>query len=293
MSVSPITATPKAKLNRKGSKAIPRRDIHFKLDDVDLKTWNAHGPHVSQLLNALSIVFPEGEKFFIESARHFKDQLKNPQLLEDLQGFIGQEAMHGREHRVYNRMLQEAGLPAERIEEFSLNRLKMAHKIFSPAMQLSMTIALEHLTAIMAAHMLRTPGVLAGSEPNYTRLWRWHALEETEHKAVAFDVWKTVMPNTLGSYLKRCWGLIQTSWFFWLFTAIFHWKMSKAARPRESHVRGYLRLFGFLFVKPAAWLALAPAWFAYFKPGFHPWQHDNRAALAELPVLVSELTAST
>lgn len=268
-----------------------RRDLHFPLDASRVKDWHGRGEHVSQFFNTMSLYFPEGEKFFINSVRHYRDQVKDPQLQEAVLGFIGQEAMHGREHRVYNQMLQEAGLPAQRIEEFSLNRLKMAHKIFSPAMQLSMTIALEHLTAIMAADLLKNPEVMAGSEPGYRRLWRWHALEETEHKAVAFDVWKTVMPNTLGSYIKRCWGLIQTSWFFWLFTAIFHWKMSKAARPRESHWRGYLRLFGFLFVKPAAWLALAPAWFAYFKPGFHPWQHDNRAALAELPVLVGELSA--
>jgi len=270
-----------------------RRDLHFPLDASRVKDWHGRGEHVSQFFNTLSLYFPEGEKFFINSVRHYRDQVKDPQLQEAVLGFIGQEAMHGREHRVYNEMLHEAGLPARRIEEFSLQRLKMAHKIFSPAMQLSMTIALEHLTAIMAADLLKNPEVMAGSEPGYKRLWRWHALEETEHKAVAFDVWKTVMPNTLGSYLKRCWGLIQTSWFFWLFTAIFHWKMSKAARPKESHLRGYLRLFGFLFVKPAAWLALAPAWFAYFKPGFHPWQHDNRAALAELPILVGELRAET
>lgn len=270
-----------------------RRDLHFTLDANRVKDWHGQGEHVSQFFNTMSLYFPEGEKFFINSVRHYRDRISDPALQEAVNGFIGQEAMHGREHRVYNEMLQAAGLPAERIEAFSLQRLKMAHKIFSPSMQLSMTIALEHLTAIMAAHMLQTPGVLAGSEPAYTRLWRWHALEETEHKAVAFDVWKTVMPPTLGSYFKRCWGLIQTSWFFWLFTAIFHWKMSKAAHPKESHLRGYARLFKFLFVKPAAWLALAPAWFAYFKPGFHPWEHDNRAALAELPVLVGELQAES
>ncbi|MDP3856967.1 MAG: metal-dependent hydrolase [Stagnimonas sp.] len=270
-----------------------RRDLHFALDASRVKDWHGQGEHVSQFFNTMSLYFPEGEKFFINSVRHYRDRISDPRLQEAVNGFIGQEAMHGREHRVYNEMLQEAGLPAQRIEDFSLNRLKMAHKIFSPAMQLSMTIALEHLTAIMAAHMLKTPGVLAGSEPGYARLWRWHALEETEHKAVAFDVWRTVMPPTLGSYIKRCWGLIQTSWFFWLFTAIFQWQMSRAARPKESHWRGYGRLFRFLFVKPAAWLALAPAWFAYFKPGFHPWEHDNRAALAELPVLVGELQAES
>lgn len=268
-----------------------RRDLHFPFPPEHILNWHGEGVHVTQFFNTLSLYFPEGEKFFIESVRHYRNQIADPTLQQAVTAFIGQEAMHGREHRVFNTLMNDAGLPANRIEEFTINRLKMAHKIFSPSMQLSMTIALEHLTAIMAADMLSKPAVLAGSQPDYARLWRWHALEETEHKAVAFDVWKTVMPNTLGSYLKRCWGLVQTSWFFWLFTAIFHVRMARAAHPQESHLRGYLRLARFLFVKPAAWLSLGPAWFAYFKPGFHPWQHDNRAALVELDQLTADLSA--
>lgn len=268
-----------------------RRDLHFPFPPERILNWHGEGVHVTQFFNTLSLYFPEGEKFFIESVRHYRNQITDPTLQQAVTAFIGQEAMHGREHRVFNTLMNDAGLPANRIEEFTINRLKMANKIFSPSMQLSMTIALEHLTAIMAADMLSKPDVLAGSHPDYARLWRWHALEETEHKAVAFDVWKTVMPNTLGSYLKRCWGLVQTSWFFWLFTAIFHVRMARAAHPQESHLRGYLRLARFLFVKPAAWLSLGPAWFAYFKPGFHPWQHDNRAALVELDQLTADLSA--
>lgn len=267
-----------------------RRDLHFPFPDARITNWHGAGGHVSMFFNTLSLYFPEGEKFFIQSVRHYRDQVSDPVLQQAVAGFIGQEAMHGREHRAFNALMDEAGLPATRIETFTTNRLKMAHKIFSPSMQLAMTIALEHLTAIMAADMLRKPEVLAGSHPDYLRLWRWHALEETEHKAVAFDVWRTVMPPTLGSYLKRCWALLQTSWFFWMFTAIFHFKMSRAAKPAEGHLRGYLRLFKFLFIKPAVWLALAPAWLAYFKPGFHPWQHDNREQLTELALIEAQLS---
>ena len=266
-----------------------RRDLHFPFAPQHIRDWHGAGVHVTQFFNTLSIYFPEGEKFFIQSVRHYKAEITDPVLQQAVAGFIGQEAMHGREHRAFNTLMDDADLPAGRIEHFTTQRLKMAHRVFSPSMQLAMTIALEHLTAIMAADMLSKPAVLAGSQPDYARLWRWHALEETEHKAVAFDVWKTVMPNTLGSYLKRCWALMQTSFYFWLFTAIFHARMVRAARPAESHWRGYLRLAKFLFVKPAAWLALAPAWFAYFKPGFHPWQHDNRAALVELEQLSAQL----
>ena len=269
-----------------------RRDLHFPFAPERITNWHGEGVHVTQFFNTLSLYFPEGEKFFIQSVRHYRDRISDPVLQEAVAGFIGQEAMHGREHRAFNALMDEAGLPASRIEHFSTQRLKMAHRIFSPARQLSMTIALEHLTAIMAADLLKNPAVLSGSHPDFARLWRWHALEETEHKAVAFDVWKAVMPNTLGSYLMRCFGLIQTSFFFWLFTAIFHVRMARAARPAEGHLLGYLRLAKFLLVKPAAWLSLAPAWFAYLKPGFHPWQHDNRAALVELDQLTAELATA-
>ena len=268
-----------------------RRDLHFRFPPEHILDWHAEGAHVTQFFNTLSLYFPEGEKFFIQSVRYYRDQITDPVQQEAVAGFIGQEAMHGREHRVFNALMDDAGLPARSIEEISTGRLKMAHQFFSPAMQLSMTIALEHLTAIMAADLLRRPQVLGGSHPDYLRLWRWHALEETEHKAVAFDVWKTVMPNTLGSYLKRCWGLIQTSLHFWLFTLVFHTRMIRAVprERRQSHWKGYLGLLRWMFISPAAWIRLAPAWFAYFRPGFHPWQHDNRAALGELETLSAEV----
>lgn len=297
MSDSPATAAPPAvALSKAQAAPVPvRRDLHFPFPPERITDWHGEGPHVTQFFNTLSLYFPEGEKFFIQSVRHYRDRITDPVLQEAVAGFIGQEAMHGREHRVFNALIDEAGLPGSQIEAISTGRLKMAHKIFSPSMQLSMTIALEHLTAIMAADMLGKPAILARSHPDYARLWRWHALEETEHKAVAFDVWKAVMPNTLGSYLKRCWGLIQTSLHFWIFTAIFHVRMVRAL-PRtahEGHLKGYAKLARFLLWRPGAWIRLAPAWFAYFKPGFHPWQHDNRAALRELDSIVHEVGAAT
>ncbi len=271
-----------------------RRDLHFALPAERVQNWHGQGVHVSQFFNTMSLYFPEGEKFFISSVRHYRDRVTDPTLQAAVSGFIGQEAMHGREHAEFNLLMEQSGLPAASVEKKSLDRLMIAKRIMPPSMHLSMTIALEHLTAIMAAHLLRTDAVMAGSHAAYARLWRWHALEETEHKAVAFDVWKTVMPNTLGSYLKRIWGLISTSLHFWILTAIFHWQMVRAipAARRESHWRGYGRLLKFLFISPGAWIALAPAWFAYFKPGFHPWQHDNRAVLGELDALTLAVSSA-
>ncbi|MGH7820189.1 MAG: metal-dependent hydrolase, partial [Candidatus Binatia bacterium] len=164
---------------------IPKRDLRFDLDPVDLRTWHPEGLHVAHFFNALSIFFPEGESFFIDSVRRFADRVRSPRLRDEVKGFLGQEAMHSREHRRYNRALARAGLPAEALEKAVVKRLDLGRKLMSPEEQLAVTIALEHFTAIMAHTVLSDERLLANAEPNMAAIWRWHAVEETEHKAVA------------------------------------------------------------------------------------------------------------
>src|SRR3546814_7672489 len=58
-----------------------------------------------------------------------------------------------------------------------------------PIINLMATIALEHYTAMLAAIMLKDPAMYAGAEPEWGALWKWHAIEEIEHKGVAYDTW--------------------------------------------------------------------------------------------------------
>jgi uncharacterized protein len=44
-------------------------------------------------------------------------------------------------------------------------------------------------------------------------------------------------------------------------------------------VREWGRLVRFLFVEPGGMLRLLPKYLDYFRPRFHPWDHDNRALL--------------
>jgi len=269
----------KAKLNRKGSKDIPRRDIRFKLDDVDLRTWNPHGQHVSQFLNALSVVFPEGEKFFIESARHFKDQLKDPKLLEDLQGFIGQEAMHGREHRVYNERLAQMGYDVERLERDSMKLLRGASGK-NPLNKLAATCALEHFTAVLADVLLRHPELIPESAHSELRaMWMWHAVEENEHKAVCYDVYQSVAKGPVG-YARRTAMMGLVTVLFW--ARVFQNQAHLVGRDRKlSDWRGWLQFGKFAFTTPGGLRHAIKPYLDYFKPGFHPWQHDNRALLEQ------------
>ena len=266
-----------------------RRDLHFPLAPERICDWHREGVYVSQWYNTLSLYFPEGERFFIHSVRAFRDQVSDPSLQAAITGFIGQEAMHGREHQRYNDLMDAAGLPSRRIEEGTGKRLAFVKQKLSPASQLAMTLAMEHLTALMAGHYLRNSFIMDGSVKAYQQIWRWHALEETEHKAVAYDLWKTVMPNTLGSYFRRVGLYLLVTADFWRVTAKLHRRMLAATPNRGSAVKGYWKLFHFLMIRPGAWLRLMPGWFAYLKPGFHPWEDDNRHSLGELPALEAEL----
>ena len=148
---------------------------------------------LSHLAASLSAVFPDGEDFFVRSVRHYRSQITDPELKAQVAGFIGQEAMHGREHRAFNNRLAELGYPTKIVERFTKKGLAFREKVAPPISNLASTAALEHFTATLAELLLTDEGArrLFGDEA-VENLFLWHALEESEHKAVAFDVYRAV-----------------------------------------------------------------------------------------------------
>lgn len=148
---------------------------------------------LSHFAAGLSAVFPDGEEFFVRSVRRFRDQIDDPGLKRQVVGFIGQEAVHGREHRAFNDHLDGLGYPTKRVERFIKWFLTNRERVFSPKSNLAATAALEHFTATLAELVLTSPETRAHFGHDAVRdLFLWHALEESEHKAVAFDVYKAV-----------------------------------------------------------------------------------------------------
>lgn len=147
----------------------------------------------SHVAACLSAVFPDGEDFFVRSVRHFRGDVVDPALKREVGGFIGQEAIHGREHRAFNRRLSELGYPTLFLERFTERLLAFADKVLSPKTRLAATAALEHYTATLAEQLLSDEETreLFGDE-KVRELFLWHALEESEHKTVAFDVYRAV-----------------------------------------------------------------------------------------------------
>lgn len=265
-----------------------RRNLKFHLPQAAIAQWNGFGLHASQFMNTMSLFFPEGERFFIQSVRHYRDGIDDPQLLEAVKAFIGQEAMHGREHEEYNEAMVAEGFPVDRMEAQVKRLLDLIMQTTPPAFQLSITIALEHLTAIMADTLLRNPELLDGSQPNFKALWTWHALEETEHKAVAYDVFEKFIAATPLSYLMRTGTLVLATGIFFALCYLYYYQIMKTT-DEHKNLKGWWSLLNFQWLKPGSLRKAVPAWLAYFKPGFHPWDQDNRNFLTRLESLAEQV----
>ncbi|WP_372864989.1 metal-dependent hydrolase [Spongiibacter sp.] len=265
-----------------------RRNLEFHLPEERVGDWHGKGVHVSHFFNAMSLFFPDGERFFIDSVRAYRDEVKDPELKEAVRAFIGQEAMHGREHEEYNDALEKRGMPAARNSRIILGLLNFTRKVESRAGQLAITIALEHLTAILADSLLKEPRSLAGSEPRFSAMWRWHALEETEHKAVAFDVYEQTVGRGPIAYFRRCLALLLATMVFWVMVIPIHIGMV-AREGKLFSLTGWLGTMNFLWGSPGMLRRVIPDWLDFFKPSFHPWDHDNRRFLDGVDELVSEV----
>lgn len=248
----------------------PRR-LDAPLPEPLPRYWHSGSAFKSHFFNAMSVLFPKGERFFIDSVRHFRKSADGTELAEQIRGFIGQEAHHSNEHIQYNERLKAQGYDIDSLENALGRRLRFVQKHFSAKRQLAATVGVEHLTAIMADALLKNPQWMAGADPAVRRLWHWHALEETEHKAVAFDLYRLIgggetrrrvlmaeitlffiydVTKNLLHMLKRD-GLLW-NWATWKEGWQFLWGRDGVLKPL---IRPYLD---------------------YYRRGFHPWDHDNR-----------------
>ena len=256
--------------------AITARDPCFDLSGPLAGDWHGGDPFRTAFFNALSITFPIGERFFIDSVRAFEPDVADARLRAQVLAFIGQEARHRREHQRYNETLCAArGYDLERLEGGQRERTRWAGENLSRFRWLTATVAYEHLTAVIADGILRDPRWLAGADPTMAALWRWHAIEETEHKAVAFDVYRAVGGREAD---RRAMLRIATLQLLRDVLAGTRHMLAVAGLGRSP--RRWLGGMSYLLGTRGILLPLARHWRAYRRPGFHPWERDNRDVLA-------------
>ena len=257
---------------------IKPRNEHFHFETSQRRDWLGGDPARTAVLNALSVTFPEGEKFFMDSVKHYRDQIDDPVLQKQIKGFLVQEAMHTREHVRYNEELDKQGYRATEQHLHVRKMINMTRRFLSPLQQLAVTCALEHFTAILADQLLKHPEYMENAEEAYSKVWRWHAIEEAEHKGVAFDTFQAVTKN--GGYFMRVRTLLIATLMMNFMLFRYTSNMMKDVGVSRSP-KAWASLAWFLVGKPGLFRRIFLPWAAYFRPGFHPWEHDNRRALAQ------------
>jgi hypothetical protein len=232
--------------------------------------WYRDSAFLTNSMNALSVVIPEGEHFFIESVRHYLDEIRDPALHAQAAAFARQEGAHALEHRRYNDLVEARGYPVRRIAEQLRRHLRQRAATMPPRTRLALTCAFEHFTTILGAEFLRNPVCRDSVTGQHARLWFWHGVEELEHKCVAFDVYAAIG----GTYWERVREMARASFGFWtLWLAITLTFLSHDRRlwsPRE-----WWTALVWSFVRPAYLLRLVPRYLAYYRRDFHPSRHSD------------------
>ena len=253
---------------------IQKRKLSLLFSEAIPDYWYDNNPFATLLWASFSVTLPEGERQFIRSVRYFEDRIEDPELKQRVKEFVYQEGQHAKQHTVLNDFLRSRGFPVD-IVLADLQKLIDKERSLPHKAQLALTVTAEHFTAIIADFFLsKHPEELDKMHPQLARLWAWHAIEEAEHKSVAFDVYMSVFGDR--PYLKRLMAL-QTWYISWQMTR--HMTMF-AHQSRDLYRPDSLLKGAWYFIKPTSiiWSSL-PDYLSFFKNDFHPWQNDNRRAL--------------
>ena len=258
--------TEKSYLKRPKAIGITVRTLKFNPQAIR-RHYFANSPIISHLFTALSSTFPIGEQFFVHSVRNVRDQVQDENLQAQIAAFIGQEAMHSKAHTEFNTAWRSESYQLDRFQAW-LERKDHYIKNLHPKIQLAITCAFEHFTALLGGYLLKHPEVLATLDEDAAKLWIWHAIEEIEHRAVAFDVYQHVYgDDAIRRMIMRSVTVGFASLTFYSATQLF-WQDKKKSIPKVGG-----NLFGLYFIGKML-IALSPEYFSYFKGSFHPSKRD-------------------
>ena len=237
--------------------------------------WNGDA-FATHVLDGLSSIFPDGEAFFVRAVRHYADRIEDPDLKRDVQAFAAQEGRHSAEHDRHLTLLLERYPALERRNRVVRKVLRWSQQRW-PRLALASTAGIEHLTALLARRILAEPERLTGRmDPSIAPLWQWHALEEAEHKSVAYDVLQIVEPstplrayalatNTVGMFIEI---LDRVVYMLWKDGLLFRW---------QTWRDGLRFLYGRDGLLRGTW----PDYRAWYRRDFHPSQIDDSALIEQ------------
>lgn len=269
---------------------IVARSYRAPADAVSERHWVRHDPFATAFFNALSAVFPHGETFMIRSLLPWVDRVEEP-LRSEVEAFIEQEAGHSREHVAMNKALIGAGYDIAPLDR----KIRGFVSFFEDAndhVKLTATMCIEHFTAIIAAELLKNRNHLAGVDNKMLELWLWHAIEEVEHKGVAFDVWNHATRDWSAArrYLWRSFFMVAVTTSFFI-----NRTLGQIELLRQDGFGFFTALKNILvsgFGKDGIGRNVLRPWASFFRPGYHPWDFDDRLLLAQGEADLASIAAS-
>ena len=261
------------------------------------RDWLASSRSLTTALNLFSFIIPEHERFFIRTVRKYKASANEapPRSagavpLEDaeqqalVRAFIQQEAIHYQVHEAFNDTRRAYGMQVDRDLETIRKAFAALERRYSLKLRLGMTAFMEHVTAVSAHIALGPRSLTAFMHPTMRELWEWHALEEIEHKAVAFDLFT----RAGGGYFLRVYSALLTIFAdARLFRVLARRaradlaaalargeRAGTAVSEEERAARRRARKLARVNLLRGIWAGAK-----YFLPGFHPWKVDDSAYL--------------
>ena len=269
---------------------IVARSYRAPADAVSERHWVRQDPFATAFFNALSAVFPHGETFMIRSLLPWVDRVEEP-LRSEVEAFIEQEAGHSREHVAMNKALIGAGYDIAPLDR----KIRGFVSFFEDAndhVKLTATMCIEHFTAIIAAELLKNRNHLAGVDNKMLELWLWHAIEEVEHKGVAFDVWNHATRDWSAArrYLWRSFFMVAVTTSFFI-----NRTLGQIELLRQDGFGFFTALKNILvsgFGKGGIGRNVLRPWASFFRPGYHPWDFDDRLLLAQGEADLASIAAS-
>lgn len=268
---------------------IVRRQVDIDFGAVPAGPWFPAGGPLELMFNAASLAFPPTERFFIAAVRDCLDRVNDQVLREQVRGFIYQEAMHNRVHLDCNAMLARHYPNCRRAERVSLATFRWLGRL-PRRFRLSLSSALEHFTSMVADTLLRHPDDFRSIvPPEIADMWLWHAAEETEHKAVCFDVHRAVMGSGPLAWGHRVAGMLLATPLFLLVMLLLGALVLGRGRPRaagpveplDPAAAGDAGRFVGRNMMGLLWQGVPwRVYFSYYRPSFHPWDHDNSDLIA-------------
>ncbi|ATW02775.1 metal-dependent hydrolase [Sphingorhabdus sp. YGSMI21] len=280
MDIAPTIADSATNFTARNKSATPAdlhiqpRNLNLASAEINRRRWVGGDPFASAFFNALSVTFPEGELFFIDSLKKFIKHVP-PKLRGEIRAFIQQEAIHSREHHSFNEHLKDCDFDITLLEE-AISRVVTTIRAKPDHDQLVATMCIEHITAILAAEVIGNPAHLKDADEDQRNLWLWHASEEIEHKGVAYDTWLHMTRdwNPLKCWLVRCSFMARISFGFAKNRT--RGILELLRQDGITGLRAYYGLAHYALVGKAPFRRTLRPLLAFFKPGFHPWDIDDR-----------------